>query len=297
LSADRLDTPQPLGIDGEVRFVQFPHPGREHQLPADGRRPWRLSHPDEPHKRTFLRSDAAYRWSVNGGDEHGPVAFWGEWEGETHLVNKLEPERHGPRWLCQPRANAEPPERAEGDNPPENTDPFVWGDAITYTYCRQDRNSKLRRLGRGSLVLFGSNLDGAFVLDTVLVIAGWREHRNPRDLTGLVSDAHMKATILPMYGWGEDETTFRLYVGATPRNQVDGMYSFVPCRPLAAGRDGFARPSIELAGHINPNLRMAARILAPRDQAIATLWQLVAQQVVDRQLALATHLRLPGPHD
>ena len=69
--------------DGDVRFVQFPHPGGEHQRPANGRRPWMPA--NMAHRRTFLQSESTYRLSPDGNDQHGPVAFWGEWEGEAQL--------------------------------------------------------------------------------------------------------------------------------------------------------------------------------------------------------------------
>jgi hypothetical protein len=109
----------------------------------------------------------------------------------------------------------------------------VWGDAIRYTFCRQPGNGKLRRLGRGSVILFGSSLDHRFVLDAVLVVAGWIEHGRRDDLVGHVDEMYIRAT----------------------------MFSFVPCRPAAGPGSGFARPAIELNGLINPNARMQARML------------------------------------
>jgi hypothetical protein len=131
------------------------------------------------------------------------------------------------------------------------------------------------------------------VLDTVLVVAGWLEHRNRKDLVGLTSDVHMRATIEPMYGWGEDGTTYRLYFGATPADPVEGMFSFVPCRPLDGDRSGFARPALELDGHIEPNLRMQARVLEPEQGSMKSLWRSVVDQVLSQELALATRLQLP----
>ena len=68
---------------------------------------------------------------------------------------------------------------------------------------------------------------------------------------------HLRATLDPWHGWGTD-ATYRLYIGATPDDPVEGMFSYVPCRPADADRSGFARPAITLPGLINPNLRMQA---------------------------------------
>lgn len=162
-----------LGTSGDVRLVQFPHPGGEHTMPASGRRSWKLD--SEMHASTFLQSPGTYRRDAAAKDQCGEVAFWGEWEGAVDLVSGVEPLPEGPRWLCRPDPGAAPPASDDG-TPAQNTDPYAWGDAIRYTFCRQPGNGKLRRLGRGSVILFGSTLGDRFVLDTVLVVAGWVEH-------------------------------------------------------------------------------------------------------------------------
>lgn len=174
-----------LGTSGDVRLVQFPHPGAEHNMPASGRRLWKLGRED--HARTFLLSPGTYRSAVQAEDQHGEVAFWGEWEGAVDLVTEVDRVPGGPRWLCRPDPHAVEPSSDDG-TPPQNTDPFVWGNAIRYTFCRQPGNGKLRRLGRGSVILFGSSLDHRFVLDAVIVVAGWIEHRRRDDLVSRVDE-------------------------------------------------------------------------------------------------------------
>lgn len=161
-----------------------------------------------------------------------------------------------------------------------------------YAFCRQPRNRKLRNLGRGSVILFGSSLGHEFVLDTVLVVAGWIEHRRRADLVGRTDANHTRATIEPMYGWGEDKRTYRLYVGATPDAPVDGMFSFVPCRPDDGAERGFARPALKLGGLINPNARMQARMLDTARASGPELWRETVETVQACDLALATRLEL-----
>src|SRR4051812_34227499 len=105
-------------------------------MPRSGLRGWRTD--DELHRRTYLSSHATYRTDPSGPDVVGPVEFWGEWEAACRLVRELDPVPNGPRWLCEPDVTGEPPTIARGR--PQNTDPFVWGDALRYTFCRQDRN-------------------------------------------------------------------------------------------------------------------------------------------------------------
>jgi hypothetical protein len=280
----------PRGTSGDVRLVQFPHPGGEHAMPA-GRRPWKLG--NKAHGRTFLQSRGTYRRAAADEDQYGEVAFWGEWEGAVELVTELQRVPEGPHWLCRPDPSAPAPISTDG-TPPQNTDPFVWGDAIRYTFCRQPGNSKLRRLGRGSVILFGSSVRDHFVLDTVLVVDSWIEHRKRADLAGHADESYVRATIEPMYGWGEDKRTYRLYFGATPNKPVNAMFSFVPCRPGSGSQCGFARPTIELNGLINPRARMQARMLDADVDRVPELWGAVVDTIRSEGLALATYLEL-GP--
>ena len=103
----------------------------------------------------------------------------------------------------------------------------------------------------------------------------------------------MRAGLAPFHGWGT-KGTLRYYAGATPADAISGMYSFVPCQP-AGGTSGFARPTIELDGFVQPNLRMEARSSEPLNlEQVAGLWREVVGQVVNHGLALATRLELPA---
>jgi len=278
-----------LGTSGDVRFVQFPHPGAEHEMPRSGKRAWKRG--DERHRRTFLQSPGIYRRAVDARDEKGEIAYWAEWEGGADLVAEVDPVPGGPRWLCRPDPSAPPP-RTEDGTPPQNTDPYVWGDTMRYTFCRQLRNGKLRRLGRGSVILFGSSLHNQFVLDAVLVAAGWVDHESPDGLVDATDQAHMRATIEPMYGWEDVKRTYRLYFGATPSQRVNGMFSFVPCREANGRKSGFARPGIQVDGLFNPNARMQAKMLDVAEERCPELWKSVVAQVVGEGLLLGTQLEL-----
>ena len=141
-------------------FVQFPHPGSEHE-PTGPMMDWNRGQ----HARKFLKAHG--RYVVDGVAREGAVAFWGEWEPQSRVVETFPPEipggpcfLHEPFWVSQP----------DGDRL-QNTDPLVFGDRFLYSNCRQRRNRKLRELAPGSIVLFGSKRRSEFVLDTVLVIS------------------------------------------------------------------------------------------------------------------------------
>jgi hypothetical protein len=164
---------------------------------------------------------------------------------------------------------------------------------------KQGRPTQLRRLARGSVVLFGSCLRKArFVLDTVFVVADHVDHtkRDYRDrLRGRVSEAYDAVTLSPWYGnMVERDKSHRLYDGATVEAPVAGMFSFVPCLPAEDAPRGFARPTIRIPGVISDaqcqgfKKNEQASLSAVRD-----LWEQVRRQVTEQGLMLGTGAALP----
>jgi hypothetical protein len=186
----------------------------------------------------------------------------------------------------------------------QNTDPYVFGDRFLYTGCQQHTNrgtteTQLRRLTRGSVILFGSCRDlSRFVVDTVFVIAdsvdhSFRDHEEV--LRDVVADHYRTVTLGPWYAEGGDAMSFRLYLGATPIDPVEDMFSFVPCVPAESTEDPrFPRPELQLPGSITPHLRQGKRITRlARQHDAATLWTRVVEQLRDQDLALATRVDPP----
>jgi hypothetical protein len=281
-----------LGTAGARRFIQFPHPGSEHPRPAGGRRAWASW--DTDHARTFLLSAGTYRSSIEGDDQRADLAFWGEWEGPAEVHADLPGGSELPTWIARPVPTWAPRDTAVA--PRQNTDPFVWGPAFAYTACRQPKSPMLRGLGRGSVLLFGSVRARRFVLDTLFVVAGWIDHERLDyldELDGTATREHFEATLHPWYGLG-DEKRFRYYLGATPQNPVDGMFSFAPSRPYDGPSSGFVRPSIDLPDVVSPRNARQVRAndhLAP--DRFPALWRSVAAQVLEQGCMLGTRFDLP----
>ncbi len=136
----------------QLMFVQFPHPGPEHQ-PSSSTMPWSplVTADGRPvdHARKFLRVRGSYL--IDGRLEDGEVAFWGEWEPPSRVL-RLPARRNGyPNWLHTPTIKPVP------DGPRQNTDPLVFGERFLYTNCRQSSNEKLRQLATGSLIVSGQS--------------------------------------------------------------------------------------------------------------------------------------------
>lgn len=271
-------------------FVQFPHPGREHrpQPPQVGTvMPWNVG----DHRRKFLRAHG--RYLVDGREHAGAFAFWGEWEPQSRVVDAWPADGDKPRFLHEPLFEA-PPDGVEH----QNTDPYVFGDRFLYTNCRQLRSPALRRLEPGSLILFGSGRGEGFILDTVLVVGddGIDYTFGDLDVAGdqLTDDVIFRplASLARYRG-----RQCRAYHGASWDMPHDGLFSYVPSRPVQ-GDARFARPLLQPRGAlqdlINPRLRMAARIRDVSTGQIAAAWNQVRDLVEDQGLALGVHADPPA---
>jgi hypothetical protein len=263
-------------------FVQFPHPGPEH-LPDGPTMDWNRGE----HARKFLR--ATGRYLHGGAEQTGPVSFWGEWEPQSRVVDSFPKEGDGPRWLHEPTWQVPRHRKLL-----RNTDPMVFGDRFLYTNCRQGSNGKLRELARGSVVLFGSKLRSAFVLDTVFVVGGGEAYTRG-SVSRLDVEPWLRAVIFdPLERDGEPpDEPFRMYRSLTYDERPGGPYSFVPCRPDGP-RATFARPAIELdARWINPDLSRGAKATEATASDLEALWDDVVQQV--RAQGLARGIQFDAP--
>jgi hypothetical protein len=281
------------------------HPGGEHSPDIGNARTWNTG----DHKRKFMTNAGEY---IDGGRrKRGEIVFRGEWEPESEVVTRVEkPVTEGPRYIHRPYWQARKSYRGL-----QNTDPFVFGDQISYTRCRQyskRRPTFLRNLDRGSVILFGSHKSGYFVLDTVLVVASWTDHdmRTFRDeVTNTIHPIYRDATFQPIYGnrtscvpgkagSAPEGVTFRLYFGATIENSVEGMFSYFPCAKADSKPRGFARPRIHgiPMEAITNGLMMGKRKTEVGSVSeMKIVWDGVRAQVEAQGLALGVATDMPQP--
>lgn len=281
--------------DGFLGVVQFPHPGGEHKVDGQGWTGWNVN----DHRRKFLLAEGSHV-DAAGVRREGELVFWGEWEPPSELVADGSEDDRLPRHVVRPRF----PGRPTVVPGLQNTDPNVFGDRFRYTYCKQQIKGKattyLASLQPGSLVLFGSNLAGAFVLDTALVVGErpvehsrltWREV-----LAGSVSETYRAVTLEPMYSDPAVPETlmFTLYNGATFDEPTAGMYSFFPCLPVHGDRrPTFARPVVSLEGVIQPRLKQGSKGTRADPGAIRDIWRNVVVQVLEAGLMLGVRALEP----
>lgn len=279
-------------MEERVCVVQLEHPGAEHRPDTHGlgwnRRPY--------HRRRFMV--ARGRYLADDRIRRGRLTFRGEWEARARLVHRFEEyEPALPRFLYEPVL----PHRL-GFRGWQNTDPFVFGGLPLYTGCLQHTvrgPTQLRYLAPGSVILFGSHLEGRLSLDTVFVVASPLDHSiddHMALLEGRVPDAYLDVTIRPWYAnLRHLDRSHRLYFGATARRPFEGMFGFVPCLPADGAPGPFPRPAIELPGIVEPRLRQGKKIsrLLSADDA-REVWREVGGQVLWRGLRLGTLVDLPS---
>lgn len=183
----------------------------------------------------------------------------------------------------------------------QNSDPWVFGDRMIYSNCKQALGSERRRtsmqqLTPGSVICFGSTIDGEFCVDTVLVVAS-AEPWIPADVGGLdLDDAFKVCTGQSVATRSRDaQTSLTLYRGATVDDPVEGMFSFVPARHADLDDPRFARPSVD-SKFINPANRQSTWG-SKRPLSMDTLrctWEALRDQVLDASLLLGVWFETPG---
>ena len=281
-------------------FVQFIHPGTEHEPDSKSGRSWNTGE----HKRKFLKQPGRYLKALDGRPTLSDLVFWGEFEPPTRLLKTFaDPGPDEPRYLFAPALRPFRP----NDPPLMNTDPFVFGDRFFYSICKQNNKrgpTATQRLARGSVILFGSGQHRSqFVVDTVFVVADyvdWNLSNYRERLKDVVPPEYFHATLEPIaYEMKvrdlSPSQTFRLYFGATHEKPYEGMFSFFPCLPAQAGEaKGFARPILRRAGIVTDNLTQGQRMNPQPDvAAVRALWTDVARQVLDQGLCLGVQADLP----
>ena len=250
-------------MDDVIAFVQFIHPGIE-SLPTRRNStdliPWNHG----THRRKFLCNPGCY--IENGQLVHDDeLTFWGEWEPQSRITHIENPIGNGfPHVIHRPVLDLNEPKHDALKRCRQNTDPFVFHERFLYRCCHQIRTTgqtQLAHLLPGSIVLFGSRVNGLFAIDTVFVVGD--DHRDYYDQKGgmnfdpkLKKYAEIVGVGLKSSGCGNgsgcgsnsrcgnNNLQMRLYYGASPDKPYKGMYSFVPCKQLSDNAQGWARPTL-----------------------------------------------------
>ena len=226
------------------------------------------------------------------------LLFWGEWEAPSQRLFSWDPHGALPQNLVRPIF----PGNAIPSIGLQNTDPYVFGDSFKYTLCKQSKRTGkatyLANLAPGTLILFGSKLQGQFVLDTAFVVDEYpiaHSAENWETELAHLSPTYRAVTLEPMY-WDKNtkaETTFCLYSGARIDKPINGTYSFFPCLHSTNDPTRFERPVIDIPGVINHSLMMNSKGTEMSHAEIAKAWKLVVDQVQNQGLRLGLSAHEP----
>jgi hypothetical protein len=146
----------------------------------------------------------------------------------------------------------------------------------------------------GSLVLFGSHLDGQFVLDTVFVVGSRTSFivGEPGELYEDISPAFRVATLDPLSNNARLRgLTAQLYraVAYCDDGRHD-MYSFAPARADGAR---FSRPVLRRSRFINPGLTQNFKITPASREEVLAVWNDAVAQVQSKGLDLGIEFAEP----
>lgn len=279
-------------------FIQFMHPGPE---PArrgrqiDGNKCiWNQTN---HHKRKYIRHLVRCWDGGTGETDPAEMGFWGEWEADStfEVTGRKSPypiTHHRIVLLIRhPRAC----------KMHQNTDPFVFGDRFVYTICQQEYKNCLRDLDPGSIIAFGSRVDGHFGLDTLFVVGDIRveldlERETWREV--LDSEVYKNITIWPLTGKNgrckPKKYKATVYGGVMfgNRTQSNPMFSFIPC-----SLGPFPRPtlgSLMNKGLITDTLTQGIKRtrLSSVEESIK-IWEMVYSDVKAAGLRIATRVVMP----
>ncbi|MEY8736296.1 hypothetical protein AB9M75_03360 [Lactobacillus sp. AN1001] len=230
------------------QIIQFFHPGPEDRSKSkDGIVSWKSTY--DGHARKFLCSEGKAIDGDNQIHENIEIAFWGEWEGDAEVI---ELGNGGcAKRLFKPFIDRKNLYEMQHN---QNTDPLVFGRIWYYSNCKQERALRLKKLNLekiedGSIIVFGSVLNGNMVIDTVFVVKKSecysekivKENIFLREVTlAKLMESNEVTTLVNKL----NDSGLRLYFGK--KYDEGEPYSFVPAKIIEKGNMEFARPSLDV---------------------------------------------------
>lgn len=295
------------------RIVLIPHPGDEAEPPhprgSVGRVPWNTG---VSHKRKFLECTGRFLRDLRERDvARGTLRFWCEYEPPT-VAHRLAGGQSNPKWLHRieewPRGSTGGVLGAGIPNDAriccQNTDPWLWQNGFTWSFCRHHSGRALRPLIRklvaGDLILFGTPVRQTWLLDTVVLVGGnLAAPEQPALVRQRNRDPLFAAAVLDLLD--TSHTPWRLIPGRQFGPETKA-FSFVPALVCRGEMDKFERPDI---ADLLRQLRKARDQAPPKPNSrraptecifhggSEAFWELLAQRVCDAGLVLGTSFEFP----
>lgn len=285
----------------EVRAIQFMHPGREITI---------VPHIEGGgclHGRKFVHACGSYLTADNN-KQCGPIMFWCEYEQPLEFKPlKERPDNTYPRYI-QTLRPAHYIQNVQGEESGcTNTDPYIFGEYMLYSNCRQRHYISLRKLGPGAIIVFGSRIGGSFCFDTVFVVSkvlckfyiGYNKKSHKiEELQNLkknncISENFWQATIEPLlHDDAAADCEYVLYKSATyQEGEHNKMYSFFPCKPL--DDKGFPRPKAK-DKRISHKMFTGIHFIHQGSGLAFDFWKSLQQDVLESGLCLGVSVEEPA---
>lgn len=276
------------------RFVVIYHPGghAKHQKPL----PWTT----DKHKRKFMQMSG---YATSAPDirptKKNELYFWGEYEPDTTGTPLTVPSGAIPNAYPY-RVDVPDPIVPQQQQGVLNTDPFVFCGPLIYSNCMQHHYVNIiANLQPDDVLLFGSSLNKAFVLDTCIVV----------DTATDLASYPFNPTSLFKYITGNliRSANYRIVEGTTW--SAGTPFSFVPAWDrLQPSNIGHPRPIIDL-GKILAHTHSTS-IYRPgqtsgmhsiggsisNSKILAGMWSDVVAQVLNQGCLLGTSIDHPACH-
>jgi len=264
----------------EGRVMLLPHPGKE-RLP-DGNLLCNWPPEGSRHRRKFMHVAGSWR-DIHTNRGSGLLEIWTEYEAPT----RAEP-------LNGPPGTAKHLHRivTTVGAPTLNTDPWIFHPGFVWTTCRHSRADDIRT---GDLILFGSSVDGQWVLDTIFAVDRRLEH--PSDIQ--FAQEYNALVLLPLQ---RHQEPVRPFIGK-PFHRITSPFSFVPCTLSDNGNEPFKRLDItqllktlqKISDNCIPSRRNAQALVCcnPR-KGLTKFWNDLLSEVESQGLLLGTSFKHPG---
>jgi hypothetical protein len=225
-------------------IIQFLHTAQEAQpkVLSSNKIDWN-NH--KSHRRKFLLSNG--RYISNNTEQEEKLTFWGEWEAQSYITKLKKTLPFHPNYINRPFINFKVKNRLH------NTDPHIFGKHFKYLICRQKSYDILRNLEPFSMILFGSNINNKFCLDTLFLVSNESTPFTIKSIeeTFNQKDQYYYLSVQQLLNEKTNSTNFRYYEGVQYRNKkmYHNIYSFVPSKLYNPNNDAsyvFKQPIINL---------------------------------------------------
>jgi hypothetical protein len=236
------------------------------------------------HKRKFILSKGKH--IIDNMLKEDKLVFWGEWEAQSKIIKLKNQLPYLPKYLNQPFLDN------SFENKIHNTDPYVFGKHFKYLICQQKTNELLRKLEPYSMILFGSNINNKFCLDTIFIVSDNSKTYKTNSLESVFNykNQYYYASVQQLEN-NRNNTEYRFYKGVQydNRRKYSGIYSFVPSKIYTPNSEHayiFKQPEINL-DIINHKLTKGINSSNNRNftrKEIAHYWNEIAKQIEELSL-------------